>query len=104
MCAAKVEGSINSNSHHALALGPQKEVHHDTIFGQPMSDRNRDMEWDRGTWTETEEPGIWEQGQGQKYRDRGSEQMDRETGTEVGAETGTRVEFRFSLSLYYTSR
>ena len=44
MCAAKVEGSINSNSHHALALGPQKEVHHDTIFGQPMSDRNRDME------------------------------------------------------------
>ena len=48
MCAAKVEGSINSNSHHALALGPQKEVHHDTIFGhtlfQPMLDRNRDME------------------------------------------------------------
>ena len=29
-------------------LGPQKEVHHDTIFGhtpfQPMLDRNRDME------------------------------------------------------------
>ena len=54
--------------------------------------RQRNMDRDRGTRDLRTGAGTEIQGQ-----------MDRETGTEVGAETGTRVEFRFSLSLYYTS-